>query len=246
MSRTRIITPPSIFPVHTLPVSLSVLSQLQMRAQAFTGLAAMHGFRYPRELSEHTHNYRVYHTLSTANLRDSMSLGSCVTPNLSASHTCLLWILLLALLVACDAATIPVKTWGLNTRWRRAVLAKGESEFALQERNSQHLVTFQLQGSNKLGGLLSLLDCLTCFMGRIYAEKNCSLFMQDTSLPRYLVVSLMGLGVLLQVLNFKKPPMGFLPIQNMWIERNGEVYYGITRFLTEEMPWVLSRRYSRW
>lgn len=75
-------------------------------------------------------------------------------------------------------------------------------------------------------------------MGRIYAEKNCSLFMRDTSLPRYLVVSLMGLAVLLQVLNFKKPPppMGFLPIQNMWIERNGEVYYGITRFLTEEMP----------
>lgn len=104
-----------------------------MRAQAFTGLAAMHGVRYPRELSEHTHNYRVYHTLPTANLRDSMSLGSCVTPNLSASHTCLLWILILALFVACDAATIPVKTWGLNTRWRRALLVKGESEFALQE-----------------------------------------------------------------------------------------------------------------
>lgn len=50
----------------------------------------------------------------------------------------------------------------------------------------------------------------------------------------------MGLAVLLQLLNFLRSPpppaMGFLPIQNMWIERNGEIYYGITRFLTEEMP----------
>lgn len=119
--------------IHYLLVSLSVPSQLQMRAQAFAGLAAMHGFRYPRELSEHTHNYRVYRTLPTANLTERQHELGHMCDTESASHTCLLWVLILAQLVACDAATMPVKTWGLNTLWRRAVLVKGESEFALQE-----------------------------------------------------------------------------------------------------------------
>lgn len=104
-----------------------------MRAQAFTGLAAVHGFRYPRELSEHSHNNCVYHTLPTANLTERQHELGHMCDTEPASHTCLLWVLILAQLVACDAATMPVKTWRLNTLWRSAILAKGEREFALQE-----------------------------------------------------------------------------------------------------------------